>query len=130
VEYDLKVWQTISETPVYVIYIYIHIYIQSVQIFMAYYLLTSISSLYYFFFLFYHNSEFCSFHFLNMKYLYQMRISNVNFFSVTCDRKEICKYLSIDVFNVICLDHLINIDFIYKFIYLLNLQLTLLLLIN
>ena len=59
-----------------------------------------------------------------------MRISNVNFFSVTCDRKEICKYLSIDVFNVICLDHLINIDFIYKFIYLLNLQLTLLLLIN
>jgi len=36
-------------------------------------------------------------------------------------KKKFCKYLSIDVFNVICLDYLINIDFIYKFIYLSNL---------
>ena len=50
-----------------------------------------------------------------------MHISNVNFFSnVTCDKRSFAN-ISIDVFNVICLDHLINIDFIYKFIYLSNL---------
>jgi len=78
----------------------------------------------------YHNSEFRSFHFLNMKYLF---ISNAYFkckffFSnITCDRKKVLQISVIDVFNVICLNHLINIDFIYKFIYLSNLQLTLLL---
>jgi len=49
------------------------------QIFTAYYLLTSISSLYYFLFLSYYNLEFHSFHFLNMKYLFIMRILNMYF---------------------------------------------------
>jgi len=48
------------------------------------------------------------------------------FLMLLVTEKKFCKYLLIDVFNVICLNHLINIDFIYKFIYLLNLQLMLL----
>jgi len=68
------------------------------QIFIAYYLLTSIYSLCYFPFLSNHNLEFHLFHFLNMKYLF---MSNAYFkckffFNVTCDRKEV---LQISVYH-------------------------------